>query len=636
MRRTFLVLFILFCVPLISGFQPLTQAASASIIVLNRDNQRVSQMTDGDNIRIQITLSGAAEQTEKINFSLANATLSIGSCTLERGDSSCTTEPFFALGWHWDEEAIAQDTPIVQAAKENGEFIGQSDPIQVLPRPVVLVHGFLSNPETWQAYLGADGFLASLGIIGFAVGDGQVPGRLNTGEILEPTQRTNTIAQNAEILNQYIQGVKHETGAEMVDLVVHSMGGMISRYYIDRVMGDRDVAQLIMLGSPMGGSDCAVLPAALGFFLPASIEIRESYMRGVFNQQIIHRHGIEFYDLGGTAILESFKSPCANVPNDTVVSFGSINAIPLQSAQFGVTHSELTLSRAVFDDFVSPLLQKPAGMFPLRGQPDPTPVTQDEPPLQFTRVYTGYVDSGGSTEITINVEADLSVASFALYDPSRSVTTTVRGANGNIIELSPETNGFIQIDDPSSLLYLGYGFQDPRPGPWKITVQATESTPQTGTDFATTVYFIGGATLEATSSTLVPQPNEPVKFEAGLSLGGLPLEIKQAQAMIKDSDGNVETLNFDPGQNISTQWIPKAAGLYAVDVMVTGLAPDGTNIERTAFLAIEVQPNPGKFQITFNLLVVIVIVVLILFLILRFIFRGTGRLLNRARNEGSK
>ena len=78
MRRTFLVLFILFCVPLISGFQPLTQAASASIIVLNRDDQRVSQMTDGDNIRIQITLSGAAEQTEKINFSLANATLSIG------------------------------------------------------------------------------------------------------------------------------------------------------------------------------------------------------------------------------------------------------------------------------------------------------------------------------------------------------------------------------------------------------------------------------------------------------------------------------------------------------------------------------------------------------------------------------
>jgi len=636
MRRTVFALIILFWVPLISGFQSLTQAASVSIIILNREDQPISQLTDGDSIRIQITLAGSAEQTQKINFSLVNTSILIGSCTLESGDSSCTTDPFSALGWYWDGEAVAQSIRMVQAARENGESISQSVPIKVLPRPVVLVHGFLSNPETWQAYLGPDGFLAPLGILGFAVGDGQAPGRLNTGNILEPAQRTNTIAQNAEILNQYIQGVKQKTGAEMVDLVVHSMGGMISRYYIDRVMQDRDVAQLIMLGSPMGGSDCAVLPAALGFYLPASIEIRESYMRGVFNQQITHRHGIEFYDLGGTAILDSFKSPCANVPNDTVVSFGSINAISLQSAQFGVTHSQLTSSQAVFDDFVRPLLQKSAGTFPLRAQPDPAPVAQTESPLQFTRVYTGHVDSGGSTEIDINIEADLSVASFALYDPSRSVTTTVRGASGNVIELNPETNGFLQIDDPSSLLYLGYGFQNPKPGLWRITVQATESTPQTGTDFAITVYFVGSATLQTASSTLVPRPNEPVKFEAGLSLGGLPLEIEQAQALIKDSDGNVDTLNFEPGQNISTQWIPKAAGIYAVDILITGLAPDGSNIERTNFLAIEVQTNPSKFQITFNLIVVIVISILILFLLLRFISRGAGRVLRRVRREGNQ
>ena len=155
----------------------------------------------------------------------------------------------------------------------------------------------------------------------------------------------------------------------MVDLVVHSMGGMISRYYIDRVMQDRDVAQLIMLGSPMGGSDCSVLPAALGFYLPASIEIRESYMRGVFNQQITHRKGIEFYDLGGTAINDAFKSPCTEVPNDTVVSFESINAILLQSSREDVIHSELTLSDIAFGQFVKPLLQKPAGSFVSRAGP---------------------------------------------------------------------------------------------------------------------------------------------------------------------------------------------------------------------------------------------------------------------------
>jgi hypothetical protein len=384
-----------------------------------------------------------------------------------------------------------------------------------------------------------------------------------------------------------------------------------------------------MLGSPMGGSDCSVLPAALGFFLPASIEIRESYMTGVFNQQITHRRGIEFYDLGGTAINEAFKSPCTGVPNDTVVSFGSINAIPLESSKLDVIHSDLTLSQDAFDSFVRPLLQKPAGTF--LSAPDPALPPQTDSPLDFTRVYTGHVDAGSSTELTINIDANLTVASFALYDASRSVTTIVRGASGNVIELSPEINGFIQIDDPSSLFYLGYGFANPKPGPWKITVQATENTPSNGTDFVISVYFVGGAKLEATSSTLVPRLNEQVQLEANLSLGGQPLEIESAQAVIKDSDGNVETLNFPAGQNVSATWTPTKAGTYAVDIVVTGTAPDGSAIERTDFLAIEVQPNPSKGQITFNLVAVIAVVVLILGLILFAVFRGARSVVRKVR-----
>jgi hypothetical protein len=367
----------------------------------------------------------------------------------------------------------------------------------------------------------------------------------------------------------------------------------------------------------------------LGFFLPASIEIRESYMRGVFNQQITHRRGIEFFDLGGTAINEAFKSPCTGIPNDTVVSFGSINAITLQASQIAVIHSDLTFSAQAFQDFVKPLLQRTAGTF--LSAADPAPMPQTESPLEFTRVYTGHVDSGGSTDLTINIEPGLSVASFALYDASRSIETIVRGASGNVIQLSPEANGFIQIDDPSSLFYLGYGFQNPKPGPWQITVQATDKTPANGTDFAISVYFVGGAKLTATSNTLVPQIKEQVRFEANLSLGGQPLEITEAKAQIKDSDGNIQTLNFPAGQNISVEWTPQTAGTYAVDIIVTGIAPDGSLVERTDFLAIEVQTNPSKGQITFNLVAVIVVVLVVLLLILRFVWRGTGKIIQRVK-----
>ncbi|HSJ90312.1 MAG TPA: hypothetical protein VK909_24080, partial [Anaerolineales bacterium] len=614
MRKRVLIVIVLLTALLTQSFNPPQQTEGTTTTLLNRANEATTQITDGDSVRIHITLPQEVSVQERITFTLGDTSLPAGSCIIPSGKTSCITDSFSALGWHWDPGGIAQDTRIIQAKNSRGEVIGESNPIAVALRPVVLVHGFISNWQTWKSYLQADGFLNSIGLQGFAIGDGQVPGTMNTGQITNPTGHTNTIAQNAEILGQYIASVKKQTGAEMVDLVVHSMGGLISRYYMDRLMQDRDVAQLIMLGSPMGGSDCSVLPAALGFFLPASIEIRESYMRNVFNQQITHRKGVEFYDLGGTAITDSFKSPCAEIPNDTVVSFESVNAILLQSSKIDDIHSDLTSSAKAFTDFVKPLLEKPAGSFV--AQPDSAPVSQAESPLDFTRVYTGHLNKGGSTELTINIEPNITVAAFALYDASRSVTTIVRGASGNVIQLNAEANGFIRIDDPSSLLYLGYGLQNPRPGPWKVTVQATESTPANGTDFAISVYFVGGAKLETASSTLVPQLNEKVTLTANVSLNSQPLQITQAQAVIKSPEGKTETVNFPTGQNVSTSWSPHESGTHAVDIVVTALAPDGSSIERTDFLAIEVQPGFSRGRITFNLVILIAGVLLVLVLII--------------------
>jgi pimeloyl-ACP methyl ester carboxylesterase len=625
MRKLILVVIMFLNTFWVQGFSYVVQSNPAKITILNRANEAATTITDGDSIRIQITLPQAVPTDESITFSLGDAALPGGSCIISAGKTTCATDTLATLGWHWDPNGVAHNTRVVQAKNNRGAWIEESDPVTVISRPVILVHGFISNWETWKLYLQPDGYLASLGLQGFAVGDGQVPGVLNTGVITNPVARTNTLAQNAEILGQYISNVKQQTGAEMVDLVVHSMGGMISRYYIDRLMQERDVAQLIMLGSPMGGSNCSVLPAALGFFLPASIEIRESYMRGVFNQQITHRKGVEFYDLGGTAIDQSFKSPCANIPNDTVVSFDSINAILLQSSQLPVIHSDLTLSEKAFTDFVKPLLQKPAGSF--LSPPDPAPVTQMESPLEFTRVYIGHVDAGGATELTINIEPDIAVAAFALYDASRSVTTVVRGASGNLIELSPETNGFIRIEDPSSLLFLGYGFQNPRPGPWKITVQATEATPPAGTDFAISVYFVGGAKLQTESNTLVPRLNEEVNLSANVSLNGQLLQITQAQAIIKKPNGETETLEFPARPASSLTWTARETGTHAVDIVVTALAPDGSSIERTNFLAIEVQPNFSNLQISFNLALVMALVLLVVIVL----FRGVFRIIRRVR-----
>jgi len=52
--------------------------------------------------------------------------------------------------------------------------------------------------------------------------------------------------------------------------------------------------------------------------------------------------------------------------------------------------------------------------------------------------------------VTLNID-QVAVASFALYDPTRSLTVTVRGASGNVIALDAARNGLIEVDDPATL-----------------------------------------------------------------------------------------------------------------------------------------------------------------------------------------
>jgi triacylglycerol esterase/lipase EstA (alpha/beta hydrolase family) len=58
----------------------------------------------------------------------------------------------------------------------------------------------------------------------------------------------------AGILRAEIQRVKQATGASKVDLVAHSEGGLISRYYLQKLMETPDVERLITLATPNHGT----------------------------------------------------------------------------------------------------------------------------------------------------------------------------------------------------------------------------------------------------------------------------------------------------------------------------------------------------------------------------------------------
>lgn len=585
------LLFSLLCCVLWLWLLPLARPVAAQspvVLVLDETDTPLMALVDGDAVRLQISLAQPASADTAVDFLLDDLADPVANCTIRTGETSCQTDTVPTFGWAWDANRTRQTERIIQAVAA-GQPLGRSAPLATTPRPVVMVHGFSAKWEVWSGYLGADGFLAPYGIQGYAVGDGQVPGVMNTGALSTPLARTNTIAQNAAALAEYIGNVQQTTGAEQVDLLVHSMGGIIARYYLDRVMETRNIAQLIILGSPMGGSSCSILPAALGLLLPAALELQPSYMQGIFNPQITRRQGVPFHALAGAKLLDTVQAPCTDVPSDLVVSIASAKAIAMPLQEMALLHPTLNDDPDVFTGFVLPHLQAPPGDAWQVADP---PLLPPAEVLQFTRVYTGHLQPGETQAVTINIDPDVTVATFALYDTSHSLTTTVTGANGNTIQLAASTNGLIRVTDPATMVYLGYGFVQPRAGQWVVTLQTTADTPAAGADYAIAAQFNGGATLQATVDKLAPQVNETVNLQAQLTAAGQAVTLLSAQAEVRRPDGQMVSYPLAiEDTTIQLTLSPDQSGLYGVTVNVNAQTADGLAIDRAAFAVFEAQPT---------------------------------------------
>lgn len=564
-------------------------AGAAALEVLDRSGAAASAITDGDRISLRVTLAQPSATIVTVRFALDDGAL-VASCTILPGTDACASAPFAALGWRWDAVGQPRSERRIAATLNAVSPLASAD-LAVAARPVVLVHGFISRPAIWAAYTGADGYLAPLGLKGYAVGDGQGRGVMLTGNPAEPLSPTNTIAENAAVLGQYIADIKRKTGAQQVDLVAHSLGGLIARYYIDRLMVERDVAQLLMLGTSNGGSPCADLPAALGFYLPAAQELRPAYLREIFNPQITRRRGVPFYQLAGTSIIDSFKSPCTDVPSDIAVDRTSVAAIDTPVSELPQLHTVLPSSRDVFTSFVAPHLREAPGGFAV--EPDPLPrAVGAESPQQVT-VASGTVGPGADQTLTVNLDR-VAVASFALFDPTQSLAVEVRGARGNPITLDPVANGYTVFADPDALVHVGYGFDQPAPGAWTIRLLATAATPASGAPYAISARVVGGARLAAHLDSVVPRLGQPITLAGALELPNQPLSDVQLTATIRTPSGAVEQRALQPdatGGRVT--WTPAQPGLYSVDVAARGIGPAGAVVERRAALAFVVQPAPA-------------------------------------------
>jgi triacylglycerol esterase/lipase EstA (alpha/beta hydrolase family) len=115
------------------------------------------------------------------------------------------------------------------------------------PRPVVLVHGtFADMADSWQAL---SPLLANAGYCVFALNYGSYEGSGSIG-----IDAVGNIPTSAEELGAFITRVLGATGARKVDVVGHSQGGMMPRYYLRFLGGASHVHTLVGLASSNHGT----------------------------------------------------------------------------------------------------------------------------------------------------------------------------------------------------------------------------------------------------------------------------------------------------------------------------------------------------------------------------------------------
>ncbi|MBB2915045.1 pimeloyl-ACP methyl ester carboxylesterase [Streptosporangium becharense] len=425
--------------------------------------------------------------------------------------------------------------------------------IQSRPKPVVLVHGYKSDAESsWgKAYRPLKDMHPNMGV--FAVGDGQFGddgGTLNTGTELHPFVETNSLDENVDELAKYIENVRERTGAWQVDVVAHSMGGLITRQYIQSTMprvtdGRPAVNRMLQMGTPNQGTPCANMvmetamltwPYAVPYF-PATLENTTFFVRDVFNEKYLNLKGAKASNLVGVGQLV----PCVSLRGE-LPRMGDL-IVPRWSAQFIYTdvpttetmHTSMPESVPDLLSYVKPRLAgMTAGGASALAKASSAPVS-----AQADDGAAGDTD-GMSTFATPSVRAE----------PGQTVSAPLEVPPGEVLGVTgalPSTVGLV-LRDPSGKAVAQYAagseaakqpiqglsVADPQAGAWKLEVTNTGGEPVTANVGA----WVAGNPVKVSVTRAEQSSDEGrVRVVAAVSDDGRPVTGVPVRAILLAADG---------------------------------------------------------------------------------------------------
>ncbi len=184
--------------------------------------------------------------------------------------------------------------------------------------PVLLIHGFLGTRGSMymlERRMVEDGFV----VVSFNIG----------------TLNVRDIRRSAFMIHRKIERVLAQTPWEKIDIVGHSMGGLIGLYYAKKLGGHTRVRKLVMMGTPVHGTWVALAGiATLGLWSTSSWQLLP---RSRFLDELAQGplpHGVEIHSLSAA---RDWVVPLRR----TRLPGATVNTVPLG-------HSSLVVSEDVY------------------------------------------------------------------------------------------------------------------------------------------------------------------------------------------------------------------------------------------------------------------------------------------------
>jgi triacylglycerol esterase/lipase EstA (alpha/beta hydrolase family) len=200
-----------------------------------------------------------------------------------------------------------------QAASSSGINDFSCRPSAAHPRPVVLAHGTFGNG--WDNWLVGAPYIAARGFCVFELDYGQEPG-VPLFHGLAP------VAQSAQQLKDYVDQVLSATGAAQVDIVGHSQGGMMPRYYLKFLGGAAKVHTLVGLAPSNHGTTLDGIETLAAKYFPGAVGLIGTACPAC-GDQVVGSPLLQSLNAGGDTLPGVHYTVIASRYDEVVTPYGS-------------------------------------------------------------------------------------------------------------------------------------------------------------------------------------------------------------------------------------------------------------------------------------------------------------------------